>query len=97
VVGVFVPEDPKAADELSKHGRVAFEWRLLWAKGHSVGTGQANVKAYNRRLRDLIATGKAQPSFIVSHQVPLDEGPDAYRHFDDRDEGWTKIIFEPAA
>ncbi len=97
VVGVFVPQDPGAADELSKHGRIAFEWGLLWKKGQTVGTGQANVKAYNRALRDLIAAGKAKPSFIVSHQLSLSEAAQAYRHFDSRDEGWTKVILKPAA
>jgi glutathione-independent formaldehyde dehydrogenase len=96
-VGVFVPQDPGAPDKLSKQGRIAFEWGLLWQKGQTLGTGQANVKAYNRALRDLIAVGKARPSFIVSHKVPLDEAPEAYQHFDKRDEGWTKVILRPAA
>jgi glutathione-independent formaldehyde dehydrogenase len=96
-VGVFVPQDPGAPDKLSKQGRIAFEWGLLWQKGQTVGTGQANVKAYNRALRDLIAAGKAKPSFIVSHKIPLDEAPEAYQHFDRRDEGWTKVILRPAA
>ncbi len=39
-----------------------------------MGTGQANVKAYNRQLRDLIHVGKAKPSFIVLHNLPLNEG-----------------------
>ena len=96
VVGVFVPQDPGAADKLSKQGRIAFDWGLLWQKGQTVGTGQANVKAYNRALRDLIAEGKAKPSFIVSHKIPLSEAADAYQHFDNRDEGWTKVILKPA-
>lgn len=96
-VGVFVPQDPGAPDKLSRQGRIAFEWGLLWQKGQTVGTGQANVKAYNRALRDLIAAGKAKPSFIVPHKIPLDEAPEAYQHFDRRDEGWTKVILRPAA
>jgi glutathione-independent formaldehyde dehydrogenase len=97
VVGVFMPKDPEAADELSKEGRVAFDWGLLWSKGLTLGTGQANVKAYNRYLRNLITTGRAKPSFIVSHQVKLDDAADAYEHFDKRDNGWTKVILKPAA
>jgi threonine dehydrogenase-like Zn-dependent dehydrogenase len=95
VVGVFVPEDPKAPDAHSKKGEVAFDWGLLWSKGQRLGTGQANVKMYNRRLMDLIAGGKAKPSFIVSHNLPLDDAPDAYEHFDVRDAGWTKVILHP--
>jgi len=62
-----------------------------------MGSGQANVKAYNRHLCNLIAEGKAKPSFLVSHELPLDKGPDAYKHFDKREEGWTKVVLKPAA
>ena len=61
-----------------------------------MGTGQAPVKAYNRRLCNLIREGKATPSFIVSHELPLDEAPSAYAHFDARHEGWTKVVLKPA-
>jgi len=58
--------------------------------------GGGPVKKYNRQLRDLIAGGKAEPSFIVSHELPLDQAPEAYEHFDNRDEGWTKVVLHPA-
>lgn len=50
---------------------------------------------YNRHLCNLIAAGKAKPSFIVSHELPLAQAPERYRHFNDRDEGWTKIVLKP--
>ena len=53
VVGVFVPEDPGAHDKLAKKGQLAFDFGLFWFKGQRMATGQANVKAYNRQLRDL--------------------------------------------
>jgi glutathione-independent formaldehyde dehydrogenase len=46
-------------------------------------------------LRDLIAAGKAEPSFIVSHNLPLDDAPEAYKDFDARDDGWTKVVLHP--
>ncbi len=95
VIGVFVPKDPQGPDELSKQGQIAFEMGLFFQKGLSMGSGQANVKAYNRHLRDLIAIGKAKPSFLVSHKLPLHDAPDAYQHFDARDDGWTKVILKP--
>lgn len=96
VVGVFVPEDPKCPDDLGKEGKLAFDFGLFWSKGQKVGTGQANVKAYNRNLCELIRTGRAKPSWIVSHELALDEAPAAYKHFDARDNGWTKVILHPA-
>jgi len=95
VIGVFVPKDPQGPDELSKQGQIAFDMGLFFQKGLSMGSGQANVKAYNRHLRDLIAIGKAKPSFLVSHKLPLHDAPDAYQHFDARDDGWTKVILKP--
>jgi threonine dehydrogenase-like Zn-dependent dehydrogenase len=97
VVGVFIPQDPGAQDELAKKGEIVFDWGLSWFKGQRIGSGQCNVKAYNRQLRDLIAAGRAKPSFIVSHEVGLDKAPEAYQHFDARDDGWTKVILKPAA
>ena len=60
-----------------------------------MGSGQCDVKRYNRRLRELIRTGSGTPSFIVSHELGLDEAPDAYKHFDARDNGWTKVVLHP--
>jgi glutathione-independent formaldehyde dehydrogenase len=94
-VGVFVMSDPRSPDTLMRKGEVAFDMGLFFQKGLRIGSGQASVKAYNRRLRDLIAAGRAQPSFLVSHNLGLDEAPDAYRHFDQRDEGWTKVVLHP--
>jgi glutathione-independent formaldehyde dehydrogenase len=95
VVGVFVAKDPKGADALAKKGQIAFNFGEFFTKGQRIGTGQANVKAYNRQLCRLIEQGKASPSFIVSHELPLDQAPDGYRHFDAREEGWTKIVVKP--
>jgi threonine dehydrogenase-like Zn-dependent dehydrogenase len=95
VVGVFVPEDPGAEDELAKKGQIAFDFGMFWIKGQRIATGQANVKAYNRQLCDLIAADKARPSFIVSHELPLDQAPGAYEKFDKRETGWTKVVLKP--
>jgi threonine dehydrogenase-like Zn-dependent dehydrogenase len=97
VVGVFIPKDPGASDSLAKEGDIVFDMGLFWFKGQRVGTGQCNVKAYNRHLRNLIHVGKARPSFIVSHNLPLEKAPEAYEHFDRRDTGWTKVVLHPAA
>ena len=95
VVGVFVPQDPLAKDKLAKEGKLAFDFGQFWIKGQKVGTGQANVKAYNRKLCNLIEVGKAKPSWIVSHELPLDQAPDAYKNFDERKDGWTKVVLKP--
>lgn len=95
VVGLFVPEDPNAASEMNQRGQIAFDMGLFFEKGQKMGTGQADVKAYNRRLRDLVARDKARPSLLLSHELPLERAPDAYRNFDQRVEGWTKVVLKP--
>ena len=95
VVGVFLPQDPQSKDKLAQEGKLAFDFGQFWVKGQKVATGQANVKAYNRKLCNLIEVGKAKPSWIVSHELPLDQAPDAYKNFDERKPGWTKVVLKP--
>jgi glutathione-independent formaldehyde dehydrogenase len=97
VVGLFVNRDPGAPDPMLQQGEIVVDWGLYWFKGQRLGSGQCPVKRYNRHLRDLIAVGKAKPSFVVSHELPLDQAPEGYRHFDARDEGWTKVVLHPQA
>ncbi len=95
VVGVFLPQDPGAHDELAKEGKLAFDFGNFWFKGQRIGTGQANVKHYNRHLAKLIHAGKAKPSTIISHELSLGEAPKAYEQFDKRADGWTKVVLKP--
>ena len=94
-VGVFVPEDPNSEDKLARVGKMPFDFGMFWFKGQSLGTGQCNVKAYNRFLSKLIEKDKVSPSFIVSHELPLEQAPEAYQKFDERREGWTKVVLKP--
>ncbi|WP_433222669.1 glutathione-independent formaldehyde dehydrogenase [Dactylosporangium sp. CS-047395] len=95
VVGVYVPEDPGAKTDQARQGRIGFDYGTFFAKGQRMGTGQCPVKRYNRQLRDLIVSGRAQPSFLVSHELPLERAAEGYDHFDRREAGWTKVLLRP--
>jgi glutathione-independent formaldehyde dehydrogenase len=69
----------------------------LFEKGLRLGTGQANVKSYDRRLRDLITAGRATPSFVVSDELPLEEAPNAYHDVGQRADGHLKVVLKPEA
>ncbi|MGN6677534.1 MAG: glutathione-independent formaldehyde dehydrogenase [Streptosporangiaceae bacterium] len=97
VPGLYVPTDPGGVDEHAAQGNLKVAFGRLFEKGLRVGTGQCNVKRYNRQLRDLITAGRAKPSFVVSHELPLDQAPQAYQKFDKRVEGYTKVVLKPAA
>ena len=95
IPGLYVPTDPGGVDEGSKRGALSINFGRLFEKGLRLGTGQCNVKNYNAYLRDMIISGRATPSFVVSHSVSLDEAPDAYKKFDQRVDGYTKVILKP--
>ena len=40
---------------------------------------------------------EARPSLIVSHELPLDQAPDAYNNFDQRKDGRTKVLLKSGA
>ena len=95
VPGLYVPADPGGPDANAKQGMLMVAIGKLFEKGLRVGTGQCNVKRYNRQLRDMIIAGRATPSFVVSNEVPLDQAPQAYEKFDKRIEGYTKVVLHP--
>ncbi|KAJ3931493.1 MAG: hypothetical protein NXY57DRAFT_1079316 [Lentinula lateritia] len=95
IPGLYVPSDPGAPDSAAAKGYISFPFGKLFEKGLSLGTGQCNVKAYNRYLRDLIIAGRAKPSFVVSHNLTLDAAVEAYEKFDKRIDGYTKVLLHP--
>lgn len=95
VPGLYVPADPGGPNEQAQQGMLVVAIGKMFEKGQVIGTGQCNVKRYNRQLRDLIHHGRAAPSFVISHELPLTDAPDAYRKFDQRIEGYTKVVLHP--
>ncbi|EXJ94561.1 alcohol dehydrogenase [Capronia coronata CBS 617.96] len=95
IPGLYVPTDPGAPDEASGKGMISLSFGKLFEKGLSLATGQCNVKQYNRYLRDLIIAGKAKPSFVVSHEIGIDDAETAYEKFDKRIDGYTKVLIHP--
>ncbi len=95
VLGVYVPSDPDAPNDQAAEGRIGFDYGTMFTKGHQIGHGQAPVKRYNRQLRDLITAGRANPSFIVSHVENLSDAAENYEKFDNRDDGYTKVLLQP--
>lgn len=95
IVGVYFTGDPHGVNEPARKGNFMLPWGEIFHKGIQIGMGQCPVKQFNLYLRDLILAGKAKPSFVVSHRLPLSAAPDAYKKFDERAEGFTKIILKP--
>jgi threonine dehydrogenase-like Zn-dependent dehydrogenase len=66
-----------------------------FAKGLTFKMGQTHVHGYIPRLLDLITQGKIDPSFVISHRMPLEEAPRGYDLFVNKDDDCTKIVLQP--
>lgn len=64
-------------------------------KGLTIRSGQTHVQKYIDELMDLIANDKIDPSFIITHRVSLDGGPDAYDMFKHKKDGCVKVVIHP--
>ncbi|MEZ4295028.1 MAG: zinc-binding dehydrogenase [Polyangiaceae bacterium] len=64
-------------------------------KGVTARTGQVHVQRYFRTVMEEMRTGRYDPSFIVTHVVPLAEAPEAYRLFDRKERGVVKVLLAP--
>lgn len=95
IIGVFLDSDPHAVGEAEAHGQIDVPWGTLFKKGVRIGMGRDHDERYNGRLRDLITAGLARPSTVVSHRLDLGEAPDAFRRFDERRDGYLKVVLSP--
>jgi threonine dehydrogenase-like Zn-dependent dehydrogenase len=66
-----------------------------FAKGLTFKMGQTHVHRYLPALLSLIENGKIDPSFVISHELTLDEAPGAYEMFAEKSDGCTKVVLRP--
>jgi threonine dehydrogenase-like Zn-dependent dehydrogenase len=69
----------------------------LMNKGLTIKTGQTHVHRYVPELLDFIRQGKIDPSFVVTHRLPLTQAPQAYSMFREKTDGCIKVVLDPAA
>jgi threonine dehydrogenase-like Zn-dependent dehydrogenase len=67
----------------------------LMNKGLTIRTGQTHVNRYTGRLLEMIADGRIDPSFVITHKVSLADGPDMYKTFRDKEDGCIKVVMTP--
>ncbi|MGO1395548.1 MAG: formaldehyde dehydrogenase, glutathione-independent [Halomonas sp.] len=83
IPGLYVTEDPGAADDAAKQGALSMRFGLGWAKSHSFHTGQCPVMKYHRPLMQAILFGKVNIADAVNVQmITLDQAPQGYADFD---------------
>jgi threonine dehydrogenase-like Zn-dependent dehydrogenase len=64
-------------------------------KGLTMKSGQTHVQRYTQPLLDLISSGKIDPSFVITHELPLESAPDAYETFKQKEDGCIKVVLKP--
>ena len=66
---------------------------LIWIKALTLTSGHANVIKHLDHVLELLSDGKLDPAPLVTHHMKLDEAPDAYRVYDNREA--LKIVLAP--
>jgi threonine dehydrogenase-like Zn-dependent dehydrogenase len=64
-------------------------------KGLTMRTGQCHVHRYLEPLLGRIVAGEIDPSFVVTHRLPLGEAPNAYETFKHKQDECVKVVLKP--
>jgi len=64
-------------------------------KGLTIKTGQTHVQAYTKPLLAKIEAGEIDPSFVVTHPASLEDAPQMYKKFRDKEDGVIKVVLRP--
>ena len=64
-------------------------------KGLTVRTGQTHVNRWTDDLVKRIDDGQIDPSFVITHRVKLEQGPEMYKTFRDKKDNCIKVVLRP--
>ncbi len=64
-------------------------------KGLTLRMGQTHVQHYTGPLLKKIQAGEIDPSFVITHRIPLEDAPAAYKTFRDKKDGCIKVVITP--
>ena len=64
-------------------------------KGLTMRTGQTHVNRWTDDLLRRIEDGEIDPSFVITHTVPLEKGPEMYQVFRDKRDSCVKVVLKP--
>ncbi|WP_425104641.1 zinc-dependent alcohol dehydrogenase [Ancylobacter sp.] len=56
---------------------------------------QTPVQHYLAPLMERIEKGEIDPSFVITHRASLEDGPDLYKTFRDKQDGCIKVVLKP--
>lgn len=85
IIGVYSPE--------AEH----FPIGMAMGRNLTINAGNCNHRRYIPELLELVRSGAVRPSEVLTQVGDLTGAIDAYEHFDQRDAGWHKVVFDPEA
>jgi glutathione-independent formaldehyde dehydrogenase len=96
IAGVYAEKDLHPAPEGTSDGHLEVPWATLFSKGVSVGFGRTHDRRYTVLLRDMVTSGRAKPSFVITHHGRLEDAPTFFTEFDQRADGVIKAVLRPS-
>jgi threonine dehydrogenase-like Zn-dependent dehydrogenase len=60
----------------------------------TIKTGQCHVHRYMKPLLERIQKGDIDPTFIITHRMPLEQAPEGYKIFNQKLENCEKIVLK---
>lgn len=64
-------------------------------KALTLKTGQTHVQRYLEPLMKKVLDGDIDPSFLITHKIGLEDGPEAYKTFQEKKDGCIKVVINP--
>jgi threonine dehydrogenase-like Zn-dependent dehydrogenase len=68
---------------------------MMMNKGLTIRTGQTHVNRWTDELLKMIQDRVIDPSFVITHTIGLDQGPEYYKTFRDKEDGCIKVVLKP--
>jgi threonine dehydrogenase-like Zn-dependent dehydrogenase len=65
-----------------------------FGKALTLKMGQTHTQRYMQPLLNRIQGGEIDPSFVITHRVKIDDGPNAYKIFSDKKDECMKVIIQ---
>ncbi|MDB5349681.1 MAG: Alcohol dehydrogenase GroES domain protein [Planctomycetota bacterium] len=72
-----------------------FPMGSLMNRSLTLKTGQCHVHRYMKPLLERVRKGEIDPSFVITHRVELEEAPEMYRIFRDKQDECVKVVLKP--
>lgn len=72
-----------------------FPLGAAFSKGLTFKMGQTHVHRYMRPLLERIMNGEIDPTFVITHHLPLDQAPQGYKIFRDKRAQCIKVVLKP--